>query len=195
MLSLQSQKNIIASKDVRGTVTANLYNVTIKEALDAILKSNGFGYREKGNFIYVYTSKELADIAFDGEGKRHGYLRLPLSTHESAYGFVPIPVVVHLHGAEVPSAFDGAPESWFTPDGRFLIAVAYGAVNVWAMTERGPVPRQEMELRQALHSTLSPDGKREKKFPGYEATRPLTPPLSPSNGEREKRTRLMIKVR
>ncbi len=31
---------------------------------------------------------------------------------------VPIPVVVHLHGAEVPSAFDGAPESWFTPDGR-----------------------------------------------------------------------------
>src|SRR5215204_6461991 len=41
MLSLQSQKNIIASKDVRGTVTANLYNVTIKEALDAILKSNG----------------------------------------------------------------------------------------------------------------------------------------------------------
>src|SRR5712671_482949 len=62
MLSLQSQKNIIASKDVRGTVTANLYNVTIKEALDAILKSNGFDYREKGNFIYVYTSKELADI-------------------------------------------------------------------------------------------------------------------------------------
>jgi len=62
MLSLQSQKNIIASKEVRGTVTANLYNVTIKEALDAILKSNGFGYREKGNFIYVYTSKELADI-------------------------------------------------------------------------------------------------------------------------------------
>src|SRR5436305_6796222 len=62
MLSLQSQKNIIASKDVRGTVTANLYNVTIKEALDAILKSNGFNYREKGNFIYVYTSKELADI-------------------------------------------------------------------------------------------------------------------------------------
>ena len=62
MLSLQSQKNIVASKDVRGTVTANLYNVTIREALDAILKANGYGYREKGNFIYVYTAKELADI-------------------------------------------------------------------------------------------------------------------------------------
>ena len=27
----------------------------------------------------------------------------------------PVPLVVHLHGAEVPSAFDGGPESWFTP--------------------------------------------------------------------------------
>jgi type IV pilus assembly protein PilQ len=62
MLSLQTQKNIIASKDVRGSVTANLYNVTIKEALDAILKSNGYGYREKGNFIYVLTAKEIADM-------------------------------------------------------------------------------------------------------------------------------------
>jgi len=62
MLSMQSQKNIIASKDVRGTVTANLYNVTIREALDAILKANGYGYREKGNFVYVYTAKELAEI-------------------------------------------------------------------------------------------------------------------------------------
>jgi type II secretory pathway component GspD/PulD (secretin) len=62
MLSLQAQKNIVASKDVRGTVTANLYDVTVREALDAILKANGYGYREKGNFIYVYTAKEVADI-------------------------------------------------------------------------------------------------------------------------------------
>jgi FtsP/CotA-like multicopper oxidase with cupredoxin domain len=27
----------------------------------------------------------------------------------------PVPVVTHLHGGEVPSAFDGSPESWFTP--------------------------------------------------------------------------------
>src|SRR5258707_7206806 len=62
MLSLQSQKNIIASKDVRGTVTANLYDVTVKEALDAILHANGFDYREKGNFIYVYTTKEIQEL-------------------------------------------------------------------------------------------------------------------------------------
>jgi FtsP/CotA-like multicopper oxidase with cupredoxin domain len=29
-----------------------------------------------------------------------------------------IPTVVHLHGAQVPSASDGAPEAWFTADGR-----------------------------------------------------------------------------
>jgi type IV pilus assembly protein PilQ len=61
MLSLKSQRNIIASKSVDGRVTANLYNVTIREALDAILQSNGYVYREKGNFIFVYSAKELAD--------------------------------------------------------------------------------------------------------------------------------------
>ncbi|HEY0009615.1 MAG TPA: secretin and TonB N-terminal domain-containing protein [Tepidisphaeraceae bacterium] len=62
MLSAQSQKNIIASKDVKGTVTANLYGVTVKEALDAILASNGYAYRERGNFIFVYTVGELREI-------------------------------------------------------------------------------------------------------------------------------------
>jgi type IV pilus assembly protein PilQ len=61
LLSLQTQKNIIASKDVTGTVTANLYGVTVREALDAILQSSGFIYREKGNFIYVYSVRELAE--------------------------------------------------------------------------------------------------------------------------------------
>ena len=63
MLSLQSNTNILPSKEVRGTVTANLYDVTIKEALDAILEANGYGYREKGNVIYVMSSKEIADDA------------------------------------------------------------------------------------------------------------------------------------
>jgi type IV pilus assembly protein PilQ len=61
MLSMQSNTNILPSKDVRGTVTVNLYDMTIKEALDAILKANGFGYKEKGNVIYVYSAKEIAD--------------------------------------------------------------------------------------------------------------------------------------
>ena len=28
-----------------------------------------------------------------------------------------VPAVVHLHGSEVPSAFDGGPDAWFTPNG------------------------------------------------------------------------------
>jgi len=60
--SLQTKKNIIASKNVKGTVTVNLYNVTFDEALDAMLRPNGFDYVQKGDFIYVYTAEELADI-------------------------------------------------------------------------------------------------------------------------------------
>lgn len=29
----------------------------------------------------------------------------------------PVPATVHLHGAEIPAAYDGDPESWFTPNG------------------------------------------------------------------------------
>ena len=62
LISLQTKRNIIASKEVKGTVTVNLYNVTFAEVLDAMLRPNGFDYIEKGNFIYVYTAKELDDI-------------------------------------------------------------------------------------------------------------------------------------
>ncbi len=62
MLSIQSRKNIIASKSVSGKVSADLYNVTFGEALDSILHVNGFAYLEQGNFIYVYTAEELAKI-------------------------------------------------------------------------------------------------------------------------------------
>ncbi|UCD27949.1 MAG: hypothetical protein JSV03_12720 [Planctomycetota bacterium] len=65
MLSIQSQRNIVASKNVSGTVTANLYGVTFEEALTAILDSNGCGWTERGNFIYVYTLEELREITAD----------------------------------------------------------------------------------------------------------------------------------
>ena len=62
MLAIQSRKNIIASNNVTGTVSANLYDVTFGEALDAVLRVNGFGYIEEGNFVYVYTIEELDSI-------------------------------------------------------------------------------------------------------------------------------------
>ncbi len=62
ILSLQSQKNILVSGDVSATVNANLYNVTFYEALESILNVNGYGYVEKGSFIYVYTLEEIAEL-------------------------------------------------------------------------------------------------------------------------------------
>ncbi len=62
LLSIQSQRNIVASKSVGGKVSATLYGVTFREALDAILHVNGYGYMEQGNFIYVYTLEELTQL-------------------------------------------------------------------------------------------------------------------------------------
>ncbi len=63
MLSVKSRRNIVASPNVTGTVTANLFDVSLEEALRAILLSNGAGYLEEGGVIYVYTNNELAEIA------------------------------------------------------------------------------------------------------------------------------------
>ncbi len=62
MLSIQSERNIVASKNVAARITANLYGVTFYQALDAILHVNGYGYIEKDSFIYVYTLEELRAI-------------------------------------------------------------------------------------------------------------------------------------
>lgn len=63
MLSLETKRNIVASPKVQGRVTANLYNATFDEALQAVLVSNNAGFRQAGNFIYVYTNAELAELA------------------------------------------------------------------------------------------------------------------------------------
>ncbi len=62
LLSTPRKINIVATKEVQGTVTADLYGVTFEEALDAVLTSAGFVYVRKGSFVYVYTPKQLATI-------------------------------------------------------------------------------------------------------------------------------------
>lgn len=62
MLSMQSQKNIVMSSNVSATISADLYDVTLYEALEAILHVNGCGFIEKNGFIYVYTREELEEI-------------------------------------------------------------------------------------------------------------------------------------
>lgn len=88
LLSIQSQRNIVASRNVAGTITADLYNVDFYEALDAVLHTNGFGYKEKGNFIYVYTQAEID--AMNKAELRHvsRVVRLNYITAAEALGFV-----------------------------------------------------------------------------------------------------------
>ena len=44
----------------------------------------------------------------------------PLGQHGSTSPYRgPVPAVAHLHGGEVPSAFDGGPLSWWTPGGTY----------------------------------------------------------------------------
>ena len=47
----------------------------------------------------------------------------------------PAPAVVHLHGGEVPSAFDGGPDAWFTHSG------IYGP-GLFPICLRIPIPRR-----------------------------------------------------
>lgn len=62
LLGIQAQKNIVTGQSVAGRVTANFFGVTFYEALDAILNVNGYGYIERGSFIYVYGLEELERI-------------------------------------------------------------------------------------------------------------------------------------
>jgi type IV pilus secretin PilQ/predicted competence protein len=88
LLSIQTQKNIIASNKVGGKVTATLYGVTFYQALDAILHVNGFGYTENGNFIYVYTKDELAEIQKAQKKRVSRVIRLNYLNAEDAKEFV-----------------------------------------------------------------------------------------------------------
>lgn len=88
MLSMQSRKNIVAAKDVDAKVSANLYGVTFYEALDSILHVNGYGYVEKGNFIYVYTLEEIEKIRADDRRMVSKVLRLNYLNSNDAAEFV-----------------------------------------------------------------------------------------------------------
>jgi len=70
LLSVQSQRNIIASPDVEGKVTANLYGVSFEEALSAILVANDAAFKKIGSFIYVYTRDEFEKMEAAQTGSR-----------------------------------------------------------------------------------------------------------------------------
>jgi type IV pilus secretin PilQ/predicted competence protein len=59
LLAQQSGQNIVATPSVKGTVTISLHNVPLKEALDLIVRTNGFDYRQVGNVYVIGTTDEL----------------------------------------------------------------------------------------------------------------------------------------
>lgn len=58
MIGQLSGKNILTTRDVVGKVTANLHQVDIDEAMNAILKAAGFVYEKDGDYIYVSSQAE-----------------------------------------------------------------------------------------------------------------------------------------
>lgn len=57
--------NIVAGKDVKGTVTVRLHNVPWRQALEIILKASGYAYREDPGVIRVDTAENLDKQDYD----------------------------------------------------------------------------------------------------------------------------------
>ncbi|HSW47079.1 MAG TPA: hypothetical protein VLM89_16060 [Phycisphaerae bacterium] len=84
LLGRQSRRNIVASKNVSGKVTADLYDLTIEQVLDAILGANNCGWLIRDHLIHVYTNEELARIEADGHAPVCRVFRLKHVTAEEA---------------------------------------------------------------------------------------------------------------
>jgi type IV pilus assembly protein PilQ len=112
LLSIQSQRNIISSNSVRASVTADLYGVTFYEAMDAILHVNGFGYIEKGNFIYVYTREELQEFERLSRRQTSRVINLDYLNATDAAEFVK-----HLLSDEGKITTNGATQAFTLADG------------------------------------------------------------------------------
>ena len=69
MISAQRRISIVCSSDVAGTVSVNLFDVTLDEALDAVLTANGFTFTRRGKVIYVHKPQpkatEIVTKSFD----------------------------------------------------------------------------------------------------------------------------------
>ena len=55
--------NLVMTKDGTGKVSAHLQNITVDEALNAILTVNGYRFVRKNAIIYVMNAKEVEAVA------------------------------------------------------------------------------------------------------------------------------------
>lgn len=66
--------NLVTSTDVKGKVTINLKNVTLNEALEAILTASGYVHSRRGNIVYI-TSGAVEGIDLVSEPVFLKYLK------------------------------------------------------------------------------------------------------------------------
>ena len=59
LLASESGQNIVATQNVKGTVTLSLHDVPLSTALDLIVRTNGLDYRKMGNIYVVGTTDDL----------------------------------------------------------------------------------------------------------------------------------------
>jgi type IV pilus assembly protein PilQ len=62
LLSKQAHRNITVSESVSARVTADLYQVTFEEALEALLAPGGYSWFPRGKFVYVCQPAEQAAL-------------------------------------------------------------------------------------------------------------------------------------
>lgn len=62
ILSQKSGLNIVADKDVKGTVALYIKDVDVMDALDILVSTNGLAYEQKGALITVMTEREYEKL-------------------------------------------------------------------------------------------------------------------------------------
>lgn len=54
--------NIVVTKDITGKVSAKLKDLTLEDALNAILSVNGYGFMRKGNILYIMPKADMQPL-------------------------------------------------------------------------------------------------------------------------------------
>ena len=120
MLAMQGHRNIVASKGITGTVSANLFDVTLSEALEVILRANDFRMEESGNFLYIFTREEFDEIVRSRMKKSSRNFPLEYLNAKDASEFITpilsetgkVSFVGDVDKGFQPSAADGGTDSW-----------------------------------------------------------------------------------
>jgi len=88
LLSRQHQLNIVASKKATGKVSADLYRASLDQVLDAVCRANGLKWVREGDFIYIHTVEEMAEMEQDDSRLKTEVFVLNYLTSEEAQKIV-----------------------------------------------------------------------------------------------------------